>query len=256
MISDIVIGISDGLTVPFALTAGLTGVISSNSIIITAGISEIAAGAIAMGLGGYLAGRTEIDHYYAEVKREYYEIEHLPEKEKEEVREVFREFGLSETAQNLVTEELCKNKDNWMNFMMKFELGLPKPDERRAYKSAFNIGSSYVVGGLIPLLPYFLTPETHKAFAFSCVVTAICLLIFGYYKSKLTGQPLLKGALKTAVIGMIAAAAAFGIALMSAFGYDAKESYVQLLGQWGMLIMSAYFGGKTLENIMEMRTKK
>lgn len=212
LISDIVIGISDGLTVPFALTAGLSGAIASNNIIITAGLAEVAAGSIAMALGGYLAGRTEIDHYASEKAREYQEILEVPEVEKEEVRAVFREMGLSEKIQEEITQELSKDKDKWVNFMMKFELGLEQPDEKRAYKSAFNIGVSYIMGGLIPLSPYFFTDHPTEGLPYSVVITFMCLLVFGWFKSKMTGQPLFKGALKMAAIGMIAAGAAFGIA--------------------------------------------
>src|SRR5829696_9738532 len=154
-IRDIVIGMSDGLTVPFALAAGLSGAVNSTGLIIIAGIAEIAAGSIAMGLGGYLAGKTEVDHYNSELKREYDEVERLPHREKEEVKEFFANLGLSEEVQQQAVEEMTKDKEKWVDFMMKYELGLDKPDPRRASKSAFNIGLSYVVGGIIPLTPYF-----------------------------------------------------------------------------------------------------
>src|SRR3954464_6551203 len=154
VITDIVIGMSDGLTVPFALAAGLSGAVNNTGLIVIAGLAEIAAGSIAMGLGGYLAGQTEMDHYKAELRREYDEVERLPEKEKEEVREFFEGLGLSEAVQTQAVAELTRDKDVWVSFMMKHELGLEKPDEKRAAKSAFNIAMSYVVGGLVPLLPY------------------------------------------------------------------------------------------------------
>ena len=211
-IKDIVIGMADGLTVPFALAAGLSGAVDEASLVITAGIAEIAAGSIAMGLGGYLAGKTDINHYYSELKREYYEVDEFPEKEKAEVREILEEYGLSEVSQNIVVEEMAKDKDKWVNFMMRFELGLEKPHPNRARNSAIVIGISYIVGGLIPLSSYFFAPTVDKGFMWSCIVTTICLFIFGALKSKATGQPVLMGALKVTMIGIVAAAAAYFIA--------------------------------------------
>lgn len=209
---DVVIGMSDGLTVPFALAAGLSGAVDNTSLIVIAGLAEIAAGSIAMGLGGYLAGQTEMDHYNAELRREHEEVDRLPDREKEEVRDFFEGLGLSKEVQEKAVEELTKDKDNWVDFMMKYELGLDKPDEKRARKSAFNIGTSYIVGGLVPLLPYFFVTNTFKALEISAIITLICLFVFGYSKSKLTGVPPLTGALKVMLIGAIAAAAAFAIA--------------------------------------------
>ncbi|MBE5321907.1 VIT1/CCC1 transporter family protein [Pedobacter sp. MR2016-19] len=211
-ISDIVIGMSDGLTVPFALAAGLSAAVSSNSIIITAGIAEIIAGCIAMGLGGYLAGKTEQEHYESELKREYLEVENVPEKEKEEVKEIFAEYGLDNKAQQLIVDQMCKNKDHWVDFMMKFELGLEKPDVNRARNSALTIGFSYCVGGMLPLSAYFFTSKPQDGLILSALLTTICLFVFGYFKSKVTGQPPIKGALKVTAIGLIAAGAAFLIA--------------------------------------------
>lgn len=211
-ISDIVIGMSDGLTVPFALAAGLSAAVSSNSIIITAGIAEIIAGCIAMGLGGYLAGKTEQEHYESELKREYLEVENVPEKEKEEVKGIFAEYGLDSKAQDLIADQLSMNKDQWVDFMMKFELGLEKPDVNRARNSALTIGAAYCVGGMLPLSAYFFTSKPQDGLILSAVLTTICLFVFGYFKSKVTGQPPLKGALKVTIIGLIAAGAAFLIA--------------------------------------------
>ncbi|MFD2934800.1 VIT1/CCC1 transporter family protein [Spirosoma flavum] len=212
VISDVVIGMSDGLTVPFALAAGLSGAVASSSLIVTAGIAEIVAGSIAMGLGGYLAGRTEADHYDSERRREMTEVETVPEREKEEVREVFADMGLSFTLQMAIADELAKDKTKWVDFMMQYELGLDKPDPNRATKSALTIGLSYVVGGLLPLSPYFILARPHDALLYSCGLTLICLFIFGYFKSKVTGQPPISGALKVMLIGALAAAAAFGVA--------------------------------------------
>jgi predicted membrane protein (TIGR00267 family) len=208
-IRDIVIGMSDGLTVPFALAAGLSGAISSSSLVVTAGIAEIVAGSIAMGLGGYLAGHTEVDHYQSELKREYEEVEKLPEQEKAEVMEVFAGFGLSESLQQQIANELAKDKKQWVEFMMRYELGLEEPNANRATKSAITIGVSYIIGGIIPLSPYIIIHQAQEALYYSCGVTLICLFIFGYFKSKMTGQPALNGAFKVVVIGALAAGAAF-----------------------------------------------
>src|SRR5215213_9331801 len=182
---DVVIGMSDGLTVPFALAAGLSGAVDSTSLIVIAGLAEIAAGSIAMGLGGYLAGKTEIDHYNSELKREYDEVERVPHREKEEVKEFFANLGLSEVVQEQAVEEMTKDKEKWVDFMMKYELGLDKPDPRRARKSAFNIGFSYVVGGLVPLLPYFFAHTAITGLKISAVITLLCLFILDISKAAL-----------------------------------------------------------------------
>ena len=214
IVRDIVIGMSDGLTVPFALAAGLTGAAQGNAVIVTAGLAEIIAGSIAMGLGGYLAGKTEIDHYDSELKREYYEVDHYPEKEKEEVREVFEDYGLSPDSQIKIVDELAKDKDKWVKFMMRFELGLEKPDINRARQSALTIGISYIIGGIVPLSSYFsvFTDKAQDGFFYSCIVTAITLFIFGYFKTKIIGQPPLMGAIKILMIGALAAASAYFVA--------------------------------------------
>ncbi|MGC9151790.1 MAG: VIT1/CCC1 transporter family protein [Microbacter sp.] len=215
-ITDVVIGMSDGLTVPFALAAGVSSAVSNNHIVITAGIAEVIAGCIAMGLGGYLAGKTEWDHYRSEKAKEEYEVDHIPDKEKEEIKEIFAGYGFSDASQTLLAEELSKDKDKWVDFMMKYELGLEAPDPNRASKSAVTIGLSYVVGGMIPLSPYFFTSTPDVGLHISAVVTLICLFIFGYFKSKVTGQPILKGAFKVMIIGALAAAAAFVVAKLFA----------------------------------------
>lgn len=214
LLRDVVIGMSDGLTVPFALAAGLTGAVANSAIIVIAGIAEIVAGSIAMGLGGYLAGKTEQDHYSSELRREYEEVERVPEMERNEVKEFFEQIGLSEELQLKATEEIAKDKKLWVDFMMKFELGLDKPDPKRATKSAMNIGISYAVGGIIPLSPYFFIEDSREALKFSVIATLICLFIFGYFKSKITGVPVLSGAIKVMLIGALAASAAYGVALL------------------------------------------
>jgi VIT1/CCC1 family predicted Fe2+/Mn2+ transporter len=215
-VRDFVIGMSDGLTVPFALAAGLSGALSSEpnstQIVITAGLAEIAAGSIAMGLGGYLAGRTEIEHYESEEKREYDEIVHKHEIEIKETKEIFEKYGISEELQEKIAREMAKRPKEWVDFMMRFDL--EKPDKNRATQSAFIIALSYVVGGLIPLSAYFFTTSAEDGLLYSSIITLLCLIAFGLVKSKLTGQPLLKGTLRVTLIGAAAAAAAFAIAKM------------------------------------------
>jgi len=211
-VRDFVIGMSDGLTVPFALAAGLSGAIDDTNIVITAGLAEIAAGSIAMGLGGYLAGRTEIEHYDAEERREYDEIERLHEVEIRETKEIFAQYGLNDDLQEKVAREMAKHPKQWVDFMMRFELGLERPDKNRALQSAIVIGMSYVIGGLIPLSAYFFTGNTEDGLKYSVAITLVCLVIFGLVKSKLTGQPLFKGTLRVALVGALAAAAAYLLA--------------------------------------------
>ncbi len=213
LLTDIVIGMSDGLTVPFALAAGLSGAVQDNvNLVWIAGIAEICAGSIAMGLGGYLAGKTEQDHYKSELKREYWEINHKRQFEIDEVKQVFLEWGLSEQVADEATNEIIKDDKRWVDFMMKYELGLEEPNPKRASKSAFNIGLSYIVGGLIPLTPYFFVSDSLTGLKISAIITLMCLYIFGYFKSKMTGVNPWSGGLKVMLIGAVAAAFAFGLA--------------------------------------------
>ncbi|BCL78680.1 similar to vacuolar iron transporter 1 [Ktedonobacteria bacterium brp13] len=211
-VRDIVIGMSDGLTVPFALAAGLSGAVSSTTIVVTAGLAEIAAGSIAMGLGGYLAARSDVEHYVSERKREQAEIIEKAEAEREEVRDIFVSYGLTADQSAPLIEALSKRPDAWVDFMMRFELGLEKPDPRRALTSALTIALSYIIGGLIPLSPYILLPVARTALLTSVVATLFALLIFGYVKGRFTGTKPLRSGLQTALIGGLAAAAAFLIA--------------------------------------------
>lgn len=213
-IQDMVIGMSDGLTVPFALAAGLSGAVTESSIILTAGVAEIIAGSIAMGLGGYLAGTTQVNHYNAELKREYFEVDEFPEKEKQEVRDVFKDYGLSEKLQNEIAEEMSKDKDKWVQFMMRFELDLNTPDPKRPIKSGATIATAYIVGGAIPMLPYVFAEDSQTGLKFSALLTLIALFVFGIFKSKVTGQHVFTGALKVMFIGALAATAAYSIAKM------------------------------------------
>ncbi len=220
LLTDIVIGMSDGLTVPFALAAGLSGAVHGDvSLIWIAGIAEISAGSIAMGLGGYLAGRTEQDHYESELKKEYWELTHKRKDEIWEVKKVFLDWGLSEATAEEATQEIIKDDKRWVDFMMKYELGLEEPDPKRASRSAFNIGLSYIVGGLIPLIPYFFVSDAISGLKLSAIITLACLFIFGFFKSKITGINPWTGGLKVMMIGALAAGAAFAIAKLIEGGH-------------------------------------
>jgi vacuolar iron transporter family protein len=212
VVRDAVIGMSDGLTVPFALAAGLSGAVTASSLVVTAGIAEIIAGSIAMGLGGYLAARSEAEHFASELARENREIVEKRDAELAEVREIFEGYGLSASDSSRVALALSERPDAWVDFMMRFELGLEAPDPKRALTSAVTIAGAYIVGGLVPLAPYMLEPTARAALLPSVVLTLTALAIFGYVKGRFTGAPAARSALQTVVIGGLAAAAAFGIA--------------------------------------------
>jgi vacuolar iron transporter family protein len=212
VVRDIVIGMSDGLTVPFALAAGLSSIANSTTIVITGGLAEIAAGSIAMGLGGYLAARSDAEHYESERITEQREVIEIPEVETEEVVQVLSTYGLEKGHSVLVANALRQRPEAWIDFMMRFELGLEKPDPKRALSSALTIGLSYIAGGLIPLTPYILIQTPASALAFSVVFTLAALFVFGYVKGRFTGTRPLRSAIQTALIGGLAAAAAFGLA--------------------------------------------
>jgi len=211
-VRDIVIGMSDGLTVPFALAAGISGIGAATGVVVTAGLAEIAAGSIAMGLGGYLAARTDYEHYTTERQREWDETQTIPDAEKEEVAEVFSSYGLSEEQITPLVTALSSNREKWVEFMMHFELGLEEPDPKRAGQSALTIAASYVIGGLIPLAPYILLKDLHVALLVSVVVTLAALFLFGFVKGHLTGLNPLKSGAQTILVGGLAAAVAFGLA--------------------------------------------
>ncbi|MEP6707981.1 MAG: VIT1/CCC1 transporter family protein [Pyrinomonadaceae bacterium] len=217
VVRDIVIGMSDGLTVPFALAAGLTGAVTSSGIIVTAGLAEIAAGSIAMGLGGYLAAKSDAEHYAKEREREKREVAEIPEEEMREVAEVFHSYGLTHEETAPIVEALRKRPHEWIDFMMRFELGLEKPDPKRALASALTIAGAYIAGGLIPLSPYIVTGKILPAAAstallYSVTFTLLALLVFGFIKGRFTGTRPMRSALQTALIGSVAAGAAFLIA--------------------------------------------
>jgi VIT1/CCC1 family predicted Fe2+/Mn2+ transporter len=209
---DIVIGMSDGLTVPFALAAGLSGAVGNARIIVIAGLAEIAAGSIAMGLGGYLAARGDAEHYQHELAREWREIREIPEAEADEVSEVLESYGLSEQEAAPVVTALRERPQDWVDFMMRFELGLERPEPARARNSAVTIAFSYIAGGIIPLSPYMLLRRPHLGFFVSIVVTLIALGIFGFVKGKFAGTRPVRGAIQTLAIGGVAAAAAYFLA--------------------------------------------
>jgi VIT1/CCC1 family predicted Fe2+/Mn2+ transporter len=211
-VRDIVIGMSDGLTVPFALAAGLSGAVNATGIIITAGLAEVAAGAIAMGLGGYLAARTDAEHFASERAREERETREMPETEAAEVADVFRSYGLGDETVATVVKAIRTDRRRWVDFMMRFELGLEEPDPTRARKSALTIALSYIAGGLVPLAPYFLFRKVHYALIGSVIVTLVALLVFGYVKGRFTTARPWRSAWQTVIVGGLAASAAFVIA--------------------------------------------
>jgi VIT1/CCC1 family predicted Fe2+/Mn2+ transporter len=231
-VRDIVIGLSDGLTVPFALAAGLSGAVASSHIVVLAGLAEIAAGSIAMGLGGYLAARGDAEHYVSERLREEREIIERAHDEEEEIYEIFEQYSVDRASATPVLNALKQNPTAWVNFMMRFELGLEEPASNRAHRSALTIAASYIAGGLIPLLPYmfvhpseatrvgsdvfiittYLIPDTLTALKFSVLITLLALAIFGALKGKLVGTGWLRSALQTVTIGGAAAAVAYALA--------------------------------------------
>src|SRR6202140_1124673 len=211
-VRDAVIGMSDGLTVPFALAAGISGAIASSHIVVTAGIAELAAGGISMGLGGYLAARSDLDRYASEQQREYQETDEVPEEENLEVYNIFKGYGLADDDAQKVTSAISADRKRWVAFLMRFELGLEEPDQAGAPVSALTIGGSYVIGGLVPLFPYLFLSDSARALYVSAIVTAVALFVFGAVKGRLTGVSWIRAAIQTVSIGGVAAAFAFIIA--------------------------------------------
>jgi VIT1/CCC1 family predicted Fe2+/Mn2+ transporter len=209
---DFVIGMSDGLTVPFALAAGLAGAVDSTAIIVTAGVAEIAAGAISMGLGGFLGAKTERDHYNAERQREFREVECVPHVEAKEVEDILREFGVPHDQLEPVVNAIRQHPAKWVDFMMRFELGLERPDPRRMIESPLIIGGAYAVAGIVPLAPYIVMQHISEALPVSVGLSLVALFAFGAFKGYYTGQKIFISALQTTLIGSVAAAAAFFIA--------------------------------------------
>ncbi len=212
VVRDVVIGMSDGLTVPFALAAGLSGAIDNSRLIVVAGLAEIAAGSIAMGLGGYLAAKSDAEHYASERLREEREVAEIPEEEAREVQKVFTDYGLTQDESGTIVQALTRRPKEWVDFMMRFELGLEEPDPKRAHQSAMTIAASYIAGGIIPLSPYMVLHSARAALLWSVAVTLIALGIFGYIKGRFTGARAARSAAQTVVIGGLAAGAAFLLA--------------------------------------------
>jgi vacuolar iron transporter family protein len=211
-VRDVVIGMADGLTVPFALAAGLSAAVTQTHVVVTAGLAEIIAGAIAMGLGGYLAARTDMEHYDSEERRETFEIKNLRAHELEEVREIFDGYGLKGADLDNVVNALASDEKRWVDFMMRFELGLERPNPKRAPISAATIAVSYLFGGFIPLAPYMIAGSMAEALIYSIAATALALTAFGAVKGKLTGISMVKSSVQKLMVGGLAAAAAFSLA--------------------------------------------
>jgi VIT1/CCC1 family predicted Fe2+/Mn2+ transporter len=211
-VRDVVIGMADGLTVPFALAAGISGALTSSHIVVTAGLAEIAAGCIAMGMGGYLAARSDCEHYESEKRREEQEIREKTEAEKQEIVDIFKQYGVTAEECAPILTALQRRPEAWRDFMMRFELGLEEPDPKRALRSAVTIAGSYMVGGLVPLAPYILMRDSRPALVVSAVITLLALVVFGFVKGHFTGVPKFRSALQTALVGSLAAGAAYGIA--------------------------------------------
>jgi len=212
IVRDVVIGMSDGLTVPFALAAGLSGAVAASRIVVTAGLAEVAAGSIAMGLGGFLAARSDAEHYAAELARERREVAEVPELEVAEVEGFFAQYGLDRSQVAAVIDAFRRAPAAWVEFMLRFELGLERPDPAQALRSAVTIAVAYIAGGLVPLLPYFFTSSTSRALLPSVALTAVALLLFGFVKGRYTTGRAGRSAFQTLVVGGLAAAAAFGLA--------------------------------------------
>src|SRR5258706_1589493 len=212
VVRDVVIGMADGLTVPFALAAGLSGAVVSSGIIVTAGLAEIVAGSIAIGLGGYIAGRSDAEHYDSEYKQELYEIDKMLDHEKDEVIEILESYGLTRKESIPIVDSLAARPKDFADFMMRFELGLEKPEPKRAWQSGATIGGAYILGGLVPLMPYILLTDAYTALKWSIAITIVALFVFGYVKGQFTGTKPLKSAIQTCLIGSLAAAVAFFIA--------------------------------------------
>lgn len=209
VVRDIIIGMADGLTVPFALAAGLTGAVSNTTLIVTAGMAEIAAGAIAMGLGGYLAVRSDHEYYEAEMERERREIHEMPDLERKEVEDIIREWGFHHHHVEPAVDNITSSHDKWINFMMRYELGLERPRPERARNSSLTIGLSYIIGGLVPLSPYMIISKPYEALIVSVLFTIVALFVFGYVKARFIGTRRWRSAFQMAFVGGVAALVAF-----------------------------------------------
>ena len=217
-IRDLILGVADGLTVPFALAAGVSGAVVGSGIVVTAGLAEIVAGAISMGLGGYLAARTEAQHYAKEYAREVRETEQIPNEERAEVAEILHRYGVREPLLGQVVEQIARDQEKWVDFMMRNELGLEQPDVHAAPRSAALVGGGYVLGGIFPLISYVIIPDAHVALLWSCLFTSVALLAFGALRARYLKAPVLLGALQSWFIGALAAGVAYGLARLVSHG--------------------------------------
>ncbi|KAM3552043.1 hypothetical protein MY1884_007405 [Beauveria asiatica] len=229
ILRDVIIGFADGLTVPFALTAGLSS-LGSSKIVIMGGLAELFSGMISMGLGAYLAAVTERDHYTSQEARERSQVDQVPDARRAEVYAILEKYAVSRDAARPLVDELCRRRDHWARFMVDFSLRLERPNIHRAWISGVTMGLSYLVGGLIPMIPYFVMPRVGDALVVSIAVTAVILLIFGYVKNYVAirnHRAGLSGAIQTLIIGILAASTSYVI--IKALDTDGAGSLVKIL---------------------------
>jgi len=217
-IRDLILGVADGLTVPFALAAGVSGAVAGSGLVVTAGLAEIVAGAISMGLGGYLAARTEAQHYTREYAREVRETQQIPDEERAEVAEILARYGVREPVLTTVVNEIARDQHGWVDFMMRNELGLERPDTNAAPRSAVLVGGGYALGGIFPLAAYVFVPDAHVALLWSCAFTSVALFGFGALRARYLKTPIVQGSVTTWFIGALAAGAAYGLARLVSHG--------------------------------------
>jgi VIT1/CCC1 family predicted Fe2+/Mn2+ transporter len=215
-VRDVVLGMSDGLTVPFALAAGVSGAVHRSLVVLVAGFAELAAGAISMGLGGYLAAQSDVDVYHRARRQEQREVVEVPEEEREEVRGILRAYGLEGPTLEDAVGALTSNAETWVEFMMREELGLERPEPGEHLRSGTTIGASYLAGGVVPLVPYFLPLPVGHALLLSAALTLLVLFAFGYARGRLLGVAPMRSAAQAALVGGIAAGVAFAIARLIA----------------------------------------
>ncbi|KTW30846.1 hypothetical protein T552_00557 [Pneumocystis carinii B80] len=214
IISDIILGLSDGLTVPFSLAAGLSSFYNSK-IVLTAGMAELISGAVSMGLGGYLAVKSEVEHFEHIRRTQMDLLIHAPENRSQQILNQLESYGIVNEVCRPLVFCLKQNPIDFVNFVMRFDLCLQKPSLRTAWFSAITIAMSYFLGGLIPLIPYIIFyNDTFLGFKISVILVAIVLFIFGYLKSiYLIGsiKKSIYSAFQTLLVGIIAAISAFTI---------------------------------------------
>lgn len=217
-VRDVILGVSDGLTVPFALAAGLSGAVTSNFIVFIAGVAEMLAGGIAMGLGGYLSEKSHAEIYRKELERENREVDEVPELERREVRDIWKARGYAGAELDQLVDAIIKDRRRWVEFMMREELGLLEPRASGAYKTSLTIGMSYIVGALVPLFPFLIPLTIHQALLLSSVTTLSALFLVGVFKSRFTGAAWWRSGLETTLIGAAAAGAAYVLVRLLSHG--------------------------------------